>query len=170
MLHKASRWLRAGIIALVLIDACHTEHPSRAHLAQRVAAAAGCYELESLVSHRPEGGPLGRYRLLAESVGVQMPRLRRLELLTTGDSFDDRFQAFRLWRMDSLSDTIHVQAGDGFTAQFFRGVPTAGGDWSGVAGTAGDAGPPFEHGVHPARSRRIECPRVGIFKPPPNDR
>ena len=143
---------------LLLVSACGGGAVTPAPVASRVARAAGCYDLVSLPSRKPERGALTRVRLLAEPVSEQRPQYHRLQLLPEGDSLRDAFAQLRLWRVDSLTDTVRVQAGDGFAAHFFRGSPTSNGDLVGVTGAAGDVGPPFEHNVHSAMLSRRACP------------
>ena len=159
-----------SLLSLLAIAGCRTNSGPAAAVSERVTAAAGCYELISLVTDQLEIGALRRFRLLPQSVSIQRPRFHRVQLLATRDSIADAFLPLRLWSVDSLSDTVRVQAGDGLTAQFFRGIPTANGDLLGVAGTTGDVGPPFEHGMHSARFARISCPPASIPEPPPNER
>lgn len=151
------RGVKPYLLAVLLIGACRRDQPSGS-VSQRVAAAVGCYELTSSTSYELDEGTLRRFRLRAESVSPQRPLLHRVDLLGPRDSLEATFVRLRLWRVDSLSDTVRVQAGDGFAAQFFAGVPNANGDLIGVSGASGDVGPPFEHNVHLARSRRIACP------------
>lgn len=149
-------------LALVLVGSlapmfgCHDEPRASMAMAARRSAAAGCYTLQRLDSSTRGFGLLAHFRLLANSVSRKRTSPYRLELLAQDGKTVEQVGVISIWSLDSLTDTVRVHVGDGFSGQFFTGVPD-GPDLIGISGAFGDAGPPFTFNVRPTRARQTTC-------------
>lgn len=152
--------------AICLALGCQRYDPSSAvespHLFARTLrrAAVGCYRLDPYgVTDLQEKQELMRYfatfRLSEGPSALGNPAMRDVTGMhqPTADPVTGVVVA---WMADSLSDSITVDAGDGFSGFGVHVAPDLHG-WSGHAYTWGDVGPPFEHELGPARIIPMGC-------------
>ena len=149
------------------------EAPSHLYARALRTAAIGCYRLDpygvtdarwrqQLMRH------LGVFRLGKDSVFAPEPGRREVTGIprTANDSL--RGVVFR-WVADSLTDSIDVGGGDGFTGFAIIVAPNATG-WSGRAEYWEDVGPPFEHDLGLVRVASIPCAETSYVAPPAHGR
>jgi len=142
---RSARTFCGLFLPALAIAACEDVSSGLKPFRERVSAAAGCYNVSS-----PRGVALMSFRLIAESVSAQRPRLFRVEHIPP-----DTVNFVRLWDVDSLSDTVRVSVGDLFSGTFFRGVPVGAG-LDGQFGRFSDVAP-LTYGLQRARADRIPC-------------
>jgi len=153
---SSKRLALAFVVPLASMLACQGQPRSSMTIAARRLAAAGCYTLQQLDSSTRGVDRLASFRLLTNPVSSQRTSPYRVELLVHDGTSVERLGVITIWSLDSLTDTVRVQLGDGFTGQFFAGVPH-GPDLVGLSGAFGDAGPPFTFNVRPTRARHTTC-------------
>ena len=128
--------LRGSLLALVVLG-CE-EGPIVARRAL-FSPVVGCYSLDvSKIDsfYAPHlAATLGRFRLMADSVSLQHPELRRIDGRPPGATHE-----LAMWSVDSSTDRIWVSVSDGFTGYTLDVRPDA----KNLIGTAinfGDYGP-----------------------------
>ena len=158
------------LVCGVVLAACRRDDASVARPAGYARTlrtdALGCFNLH-LGSDVDSAGRAGLRRYFArfrlDSAAVP-PKTAARRVFHAMPEDEPAYVATSAWYTDSLSDTITVFRGDGFTSIGMRLAPQ-GRDWVGHGFSSTDVGPPFSFDLGSVRALRAACVDLGIGAP-----
>ena len=158
------------LLSWLLLAACRPDHraeagPPRDARALR-RAALGCYRLQlgSDVDSLGRAAVARYFTTFQLDSAVVQPAAAARRVIHAMPADEPAYGATSEWRTDSLTDSITVVRGDGFTAIGMRLAP-AGQDWAGRVVSQTDAGPPFIFDRGSVRVSPVACADLGSRAP-----